>query len=218
MLTPFYIWQDTRVSAHWNYSFDMHHWYWGHVSCFLYHESPQGTPSGSDGFMVGNIHCLPKCQATFFVCKKKFSPFFQYKNICFLGIFQDFCFFFFFFKLYSSSLSTVQWKFYFHFCFLYWFSLRFIRVFPLYFSEQLKKEIGKFYDFLKKYISRLIFSSFLDIYLLHTAVFPLHSCEFQIIFSIFFDFWTPPILSLLILSPTFYSFSFIFLLTLIASL
>ena len=70
-----------------------------HVSCFLHPESPQGTSSGSDGFMVGNIHCLPKCQATFFVCKNKFSPFFQYKNICFLGIFQDFCFCFFFKKI-----------------------------------------------------------------------------------------------------------------------
>ena len=42
MLTPFYIWQDTRVSAHWNYSFDMHHWYWGHVILF----SPSWIPSG----------------------------------------------------------------------------------------------------------------------------------------------------------------------------
>ena len=33
-----------------------------------------------------------------------------------------------------------------------------------------------------------MFSSFLHIHLLHTAVFLLHSCEFQIIFSIFFDF------------------------------
>ena len=120
------------------------------------------------------------------------TNFHHFSNI---KIFASFVFFrtsvsfsFFFFKFYSSSLSTVQWKFYFHFHFLYWFSLKFIWVFALYFSEQLKKEIGKFYDFLKKYISRLIFSSFLDIYLLHTAVFPLHSCEFQIIFSIFFDF------------------------------
>ena len=100
--------------------------------------------------MVGNIHCLPKCQATFFICKNKFHHLSNIKIFASLVFFRTFVSLFFFFKLYSSSLSTVQWKFYFHFCFLYWFSLKFIWVFPLYFSEQLKKEIGKFYGFLKK--------------------------------------------------------------------
>ena len=77
-----------------------------------------------------------------------FTIFSNIKIFASLVFFRIFVSFSFFKKLYSSSLSTVQWKFYFHF--LYWFSLKFIRVFPLYFSEQLKKEIGKFYDFLKK--------------------------------------------------------------------
>ena len=31
----FYIWEDARVWAHWNQSFDMHHSYLGPVSCFF---------------------------------------------------------------------------------------------------------------------------------------------------------------------------------------
>ena len=80
--------------------------------------------------------------------RTNFHHFSNIKIFASLVFFRIFVSFSFFKKLYSSSLSTVQWKFYFHF--LYWFSLKFIRVFPLYFSEQLKKEIGKFYDFLKK--------------------------------------------------------------------
>ena len=151
MLMPFYIWQDTRVSAHWNYSFDMHHWYWGHVSCFLHHEAPQGTPSASDVFMVGNIHCLPKCQATFFICKNKFSPFFQYKNICFLGIFQDFCFFVFCFFFFFISIHLLyllyNGNFIFTFVFCIGFPWNLYEFFHYIFQNNSRKKLVSFMTF-----------------------------------------------------------------------
>ena len=48
-----------------------------------------------------------------------------FASLVFFRTFVSFPFSF-FFLLYPSSLSTVQWKFYFHFHFLYWFSLKFI--------------------------------------------------------------------------------------------
>ena len=209
MLTPFYIWQDTRVSAHWNYSFIMHHWYWGMYLVFsimnplrVHHEVLMAS-------WLATFIVYQSVRQHFSSARTNFHHFFQYKNICFLGIFQDFCFFFFFFKLYSSSLSTVQWKFYFHFCFLYWFSLRFIRVFPLYFSEQLKKEIGKFYDFLKKICFQI------NVFLISSHS-PLTYCCLSFAFLwisnyLFHFLWLSELLPycLLILSYTFYSFSFI---------
>ena len=85
----------------------------------------------------------------------------QDKNTCFLGIFQDFLFLWFFFLI--IFILSIYWavEFYFHFHILYCFSLKLAWGFPLYFSEQLKKENGKFYDFLKEiYFLDMFFSSY----------------------------------------------------------
>ena len=45
ILVVFYVWEVSRVWAHWNYSFAMHLNYLGPVACFLHPESPQGVPA-----------------------------------------------------------------------------------------------------------------------------------------------------------------------------
>ena len=70
IIVLFYIWEDARVWAHWNHSFDMHLSYLGPVSCFLQSKFPSGhTVWGwnADDLIVGNIHYLLKWQARF-VC------------------------------------------------------------------------------------------------------------------------------------------------------
>ena len=72
-LALFYVWEDARVWAHWNHSFDTHLNYLGPVSYF----SPSWIPSGYTVRGVGgcngwwldghNILCLLIQQVTFFV-------------------------------------------------------------------------------------------------------------------------------------------------------
>ena len=99
---PFYIWQDARVSAHWNYSFDMHHWYWGHVSCF----SPSWIPSGYTvrfWWLHGWRHSLfTKVSGnTFLSARKNFHHFSKIKIFASLVYFRTLVslFFFFFFLI-----------------------------------------------------------------------------------------------------------------------
>nr|XP_025124003.1 uncharacterized protein LOC112579993 isoform X2 [Bubalus bubalis] len=112
------------------------------LSCFLHPESPQGTTSGPMASWLATFIVYQSVRQHFSSARTNFHHFSNIKIFASLVFFRTFVSFSFFKKLYSSSLSTVQWKFYLlHF--LYWFSLKFIRVFPLYFSEQLKKEIER---------------------------------------------------------------------------
>ena len=45
-LMLFYTWEDARVWAHWNHSFDLHLSHLGPVSCFSYPKFPQDSLSG----------------------------------------------------------------------------------------------------------------------------------------------------------------------------
>ena len=100
MLTPFYIWQDTRVSAHWNYSFDMHHWYWGHVILF----SPSWIPSGytiRSRWLHGWQHSLfTKVSGNIFHLQEQiFTIFSNIKIFASFVFFRTFFSFFFFFLI-----------------------------------------------------------------------------------------------------------------------
>lgn len=64
--------------------------------------------------------------------------------------FSELLFLCFFFKLYSSSLSTVQWKFYFHFCFLYCgFPWNLYEFFHYIFQNNSRKKLVSFMTFKK---------------------------------------------------------------------
>lgn len=69
--------------------------------CILF--SPSWIPSGYTirfWWLHGWQHSLfTKVSGNIFHLQEQISPFIQYKNICFLGIFQNFCFFGFFFFL-----------------------------------------------------------------------------------------------------------------------
>ena len=54
--SPFFVWEDARLWAHWNHPFDMHH---NNLSCFLHPEPPQGAQSAAAAVADGcNVLCL----------------------------------------------------------------------------------------------------------------------------------------------------------------
>ena len=67
----FYVWEDARLSAHWDCSIDMHINYLGPVSCFSPLWMPSGctVESGCSGWWLDghNILCLLIWQVTYFV-------------------------------------------------------------------------------------------------------------------------------------------------------
>ena len=93
ILVLFCVWEDARVWAHWNYSFDMHLNYLGLVSCFLHPEFPsRGTTelggwswehTGYSGCWVdaGNLDCLLDWQATF-LCLQNWQATFFFVRTC----------------------------------------------------------------------------------------------------------------------------------------
>ena len=81
ILVLFCVWEDARVWAHWNYSFDMHLNYLGLVSCFLHPEFPsRGTTEVGGG--VGSTQATVAAglmQVTLIVCWTGRQHFFVYR-------------------------------------------------------------------------------------------------------------------------------------------
>ena len=146
---PFYIWQDTRVSAHWNYSFDTHHWYWGHVSCF----SPSWIPSGYTvrfWWLHGWRHSLfIKVSGNIFLsARKNFHHFSKIKIFASLVYFRTLVSLFFFFSNYIHLLYLLYNRnFIFTFIFCIGFPWNLYELFHYIFQNNSRKKLVSFMPF-----------------------------------------------------------------------
>ena len=92
ILVLFYVWDDARVSAHWNYSFDIHLNYLGQYSAFLHSDTLLGAAAVVDG-QSPQQHPLFTEMASGFICPQlldtKMDLIFEIPRSHFLYIFED---------------------------------------------------------------------------------------------------------------------------------
>ena len=69
-LALYCVWEDARVWALWNHSFDMLHYNLGALSCFFHPESPQGAQLGVGSVQFSSVQSLSRVRLFVTRCRK----------------------------------------------------------------------------------------------------------------------------------------------------
>ena len=147
MLTPFYTWQDTRVSAHWNYSFIMHHWYWGMYLVFsimnplrVHHEVLMAS-------WLATFIVYESVRQHFSSARRNFHHFSNIKIFASLVFFRTFVFFSFFLNCIHHLYLLYNGNFIFTFVFCIGFPWDLYEFFHYIFQNNSRKKLVSFMTF-----------------------------------------------------------------------